>query len=198
MQGENIVAVYARIKFSRVLYQALLTLLQRREDQQPVIADCQRLLATALDMLFIMKKTVELGVQPDSNSENSQILGFEPLINQRLLPPTFPRYTKIKPRNEALDYFEDMVERFKIVTKVQSIASLHQALDFFIEFSKSSPCILSRSALQLLYLGNHSVNYGSNPAVLKEILKDSAKTFISPPALMSKTILSNQQVRKQE
>lgn len=88
-----------------------------------------------------------------------------------------------------------MIERFKTVCKIQSVTSLHLALDFFIEFSRSSPCILSRSALQLLYLGSHSAIYGSNPVVLKDILKESAKNFISPPALTSKTLLSNQQAR---
>lgn len=60
--------------------------------------------------------------------EQSQVLGFEPLINQRLLPPTFPRYTKIKPIKEALLYFEDMIERLKTVCKIQGITSFHQAL----------------------------------------------------------------------
>jgi hypothetical protein len=69
----------------------------------------------------------------DLSGENELIPGFEPLINQRLLPPTFPRYTKIKPRAEALVYFSDMVDRFKTITKILSITSLHQVLvsDFF-------------------------------------------------------------------
>lgn len=142
---ELVAGLFGRIKFVRVLYQALLMLLQRKEDQQAIIADSQRLLQAALDMLFVMKRTVELGSQAhrDRKSfiffcalpnyikfavEHLQMLGFEPLVNQRLLPPTFPRYTKIKPRKEALIYFENMVERFKIVTKIQTITSLHQAL----------------------------------------------------------------------
>jgi hypothetical protein len=64
----------------------------------------------------------------DLSGENELIPGFEPLINQRLLPPTFPRYTKIKPRAEALVYFSDMVDRFKTITKILSITSLHQVL----------------------------------------------------------------------
>jgi hypothetical protein len=102
----------------------------RREDQASITTDCQRLLTTASDMLSIMKDTVDLGIQ---EGENELIPGFEPLINQRLLPPTFPRYTKIKPRAEALVYFSDMVDRFKTITKILSITSLHQVLvsDFF-------------------------------------------------------------------
>jgi len=53
---------------------------------------------------------------------------FEPSINQRLLPPTFPRYTKIKKRVEAIEHFIEMMDRFKIVCKAQGITSFHQAV----------------------------------------------------------------------
>jgi len=39
------------------------------------------------------------------------MMGFEPLINQRLLPPTFPRYTTIRSRDETVDYFASLVQR---------------------------------------------------------------------------------------
>ncbi|KAJ8981491.1 hypothetical protein NQ317_007017 [Molorchus minor] len=178
-------AIFARIKFIRVFLQVLISF--RKEDQQPSMPDCQRLLATSVEMLYLVQDTVHLGIKSD-DPNNEHILGFEPSINQRLLPPTFPRYTKIKSRSEALIYFIEMVERFKIVCKIQTIVSLHQALDFFIEFSKSSPCILSRSALQLLYPG-------TNPSNLKDILRDAVKSFICPPALLSKTLLNNQQAK---
>ncbi|XP_022908455.1 N-alpha-acetyltransferase 35, NatC auxiliary subunit [Onthophagus taurus] len=187
---EGLVALFTRIKFMRVLYQVLIMLIQRKDDS-PMIIDCHRLLAAASDMLFVMKKTVELGIQPPD--ENSHMMGFQPFINQRLLPPTFPRYTKIKPRKEAMVYFEIMIERFKNLTKIQSINSLHQALDFFIEFSKVAPCILSRSALQLLYVPNNTILTTANYMALKDILRDAAKQFISPPALVSKAILHNNQ-----
>jgi hypothetical protein len=32
--------------------------------------------------------------------------GFEPLANQRLLPPTFPRVTEIRERSSALRYIQ--------------------------------------------------------------------------------------------
>ncbi|XP_018578871.1 N-alpha-acetyltransferase 35, NatC auxiliary subunit [Anoplophora glabripennis] len=177
-------AVFARIKFIRVFLQVLISF--RKEDQLPCIPECQRLLTTSNDMLYIVQDTVYLGIK--NNDDNEHIVGFEPSINQRLLPPTFPRYTKIKSRSEAVIYFIEMVERFKIVCKIQSIISLHHALDFFIEFSKSSPCILSRSALQLLYTG-------TSPNNLKDILREAVKSFICPPALLSKTLLGNPQAK---
>lgn len=66
VEGELIVAVYARIKFVRVLYQALLMLLQRKDE--PTF-DCQRFLSTALELLFLMQKTVYLGVQFENDGE---------------------------------------------------------------------------------------------------------------------------------
>lgn len=66
------VALYSRIKFVRVLYQVLTMLIQRKEDM-PVIVDCHRLLAAASDMLFIMKKTVNLGIQPNPGKILSQL-----------------------------------------------------------------------------------------------------------------------------
>lgn len=187
-------ALLARLTFVRVFYQVLITLVQRKEEKQTMTFDCNRLLITALEQLAIMRETTQFGLQAES--ETSQIMGFEPLINQRLLPPTFPRYTKIKPRDEALIYFEEMIERFQVLTKIQSVTSMHQALDFFIDFSKGSPCILSRSALQLLYIGSNNILLMSNPSILKDILKESAKTFISPPSLTARAILfTNQQAK---
>lgn len=55
-------------------------------------------------------------------------MGFDPMINQRLLPPTFPRYTKIKPRIEALEYIDELINRFKTVTKITCYTSFHAAL----------------------------------------------------------------------
>lgn len=78
VEGELIVAVYARIKFVRVLYQALLILLQRKDE--PTF-DCQRLLSTALELLFLMQKTVYLGVQPEKDGECTyKILLFKNIV----------------------------------------------------------------------------------------------------------------------
>ena len=55
-------------------------------------------------------------------------MGFEPLINQRLLPPTFPRYTKIKQRTETMEYLQGLVERLRTVCSVMEMTALHQLM----------------------------------------------------------------------
>lgn len=79
-------------------------------------------------------------------------MGFDPMVNQRLLPPTFPRYTKIKPRIEALEYMKDLLNRFKIVTKIISYSSFHAALvSFQLQMSQFSSLI--RLFVTGLFLG---------------------------------------------
>lgn len=142
--------LHHRIKFVRLVFQVLISI--RQNERTVIVYDVPRLLNTSMELLTVIQETVAIGDVCKSGDE-PKFLGFEPSINQRLLPPTFPRYTKIKSRLEAYAYFVEMIERFKSVHKVASINSLHQALDYFIEFSKSSPCILSRSALYLQYPG---------------------------------------------
>lgn len=50
------------------------------------------------------------------------------MVNQRLLPPTFPRFTKIKERTEALNFFEGLIPRIKLACKVVNCTNYHSAL----------------------------------------------------------------------
>lgn len=112
------------------------------------------------------------------------------MVNQRMLPPTFPRYTKIKDRNETYGYLEELSHNLKHACKVISCTNYQMALNFFIEFSKKSgSCLLSRSVLQVLYLPVPNKVFGITN--LSDVLKDSVKAFIAPPALMPKNLLYN-------
>jgi len=126
--------------------------------------------------------------------EDGRVRGFEPLANQRLLPPTFPRYTEIVSREEAVKYMEQLVARLNTVTTVSTIPSFHTTLDFFQSFSATSPCVLSRSVLQLLYTPLHTpptrqptVSAAAGPPLppgFSELLRDSCKSFMAPPCLL--------------
>lgn len=56
------------------------------------------------------------------------MMGFEPLVNQRLLPPTFPRYAKIIKREDMVAYFSKLLERIKAVCDVINTTNLHGIL----------------------------------------------------------------------
>ncbi|XP_045447670.1 N-alpha-acetyltransferase 35, NatC auxiliary subunit [Melitaea cinxia] len=195
-EAELWAALAARIRFTRMFYQALL-LITKRDSQSG--ADCVALLNGCSEMMKVIIKTAGKGSQPLENSDSPNPMGFEPMINQRLLPPTFPRYTRIKPRAEALQYFDELVTRLRHAWKITSCTNFHTALDFFMEFSRQRACILSRSALQLLYLSpspattasmvqnNINTPQGQRPQhAFIEILRESIKSFVNPPALNMK------------
>ncbi|KAK2171644.1 hypothetical protein NP493_1045g00034 [Ridgeia piscesae] len=183
-------AEYSRIKFSRLF----LVTLQAFCREKFVVADVQKYLGQLSELLPTMRETISLGTQPElteeSNCDYPTIMGFEPLLNQRLLPPTFPRYTKIRGRDDTLAYLEGLVSRLQTVCAVTELSGLHATLDFFLEFSKSSPCVLSRSLLQLVYLPQNRRVFGS-PMIQVDVLKDTLRSFISPPALMAKSAIGN-------
>lgn len=116
------------------------------------------------------------------------------MVNQRLLPPTFPRYTKIKDRLSSLTYLEELTHNLKMACKIIYCVNYHSAMNFFMEFSKKSgQCLLSRSVLQILYLPCPNKVFGTTD--LTEVLKESVKSFIAPPVLLPKNpLMLNPQV----
>ncbi len=155
-----------------------------------------------------MEQTVHLGVTPAKAGDNQ--MGFDRLANQRLLPPTFPRYTEIKSRSEMATYFRRLVEMLVAATAVQNVTNLHAALEFFAEFSSNNPCVLSRSALQIMYapfsaavIANKGLGFmeqqqqqhgkaapspHGRAAPFVDILRDTCRSFVAPPGLTSKSV----------
>ncbi|XP_042909668.1 N-alpha-acetyltransferase 35, NatC auxiliary subunit isoform X2 [Parasteatoda tepidariorum] len=195
IQHEDAVALCSRIKFCRLFYQALMTF-QKKKCQ--AVEECDRFLIQCLELIPVIEKTIHLGISPDPKAESSNradyptILGFEPLVNQRLLPPTFPRYTKIKTRKESMNYLLYLVTRLRTICNITECITFHSALDFMNEFSKTSPCVLSRSVLQLLYL-NHSKCSVPGKVLgtmhIVDVLRDAIRSFIKPPILMPRSPL---------
>lgn len=54
----------------------------------------------------------------DLPDESPNSMGFSLMVNQRMLPPTFPRYTKIKDRLPSMDFLEELVQRTKVACKI--------------------------------------------------------------------------------
>jgi hypothetical protein len=120
------------------------------------------------------------------------MVGFELLVNQRLLPPTFPRSTKIKSTDEAFIFLDGLLSRIKTVLKVTSIQNFHSIVDFFHTFSEARPCVLSRSLLQLLYGPLRFKKPGLDD--MMDAMKESVRGFIAPPVLASKFKGKNREV----
>ena len=202
-QHEEAGALFSRLRFLRLLYLGLGCLF--RLD----IQEGHKYLSAAKEQIQNIKNTVCLGTKPP---KGKNLIGFEPYANQRLLPPTFPRYTEIKERLSAFDYLQSLVERLLYVASniVSHSQSFHTALEYFVELSTFTPCVLSRSTAQILYQPLHIFHTSGNTALssnirmatstsgggglsmpfvsFQEQLKDACKAFLAPPVLtMCKT-----------
>jgi len=61
------------------------------------------------------------------------MMGFERLINQRLLPPTFPRYTAIRSRHDTMQYFTALVQRLAQFAVIPTLSdNLHALIVSFL------------------------------------------------------------------
>lgn len=131
--SEEIQAVTCRLKFLRFLLQSLISLwpVKHVSPNETEIAEIVRLLNGANELIPTIKKTIEKGTQPELNGDSPNIMGFSALVNQRLLPPTFPRYTKIKDRLSSIIFLEDLVQRLKLACKVINCSTYHSALVSF-------------------------------------------------------------------
>jgi len=80
-------------------------------------------------------------------------LGFEPLFNQHLLPPTFQREHKLLPSDdEVRDFWSVNLAELKQLTKMSHLRSFHQFIQFFRDLSNQKPSLLTRSIAFGLYL----------------------------------------------
>lgn len=208
------IALLHRIKFCRNLFQTLNILRKETQiktnrkpnlnNEKQLTQDIEKHLNQCNEAIKVCKQTINFGVKPDPNAVSSHradyptILGFEPLVNQRLLPPTFPRYTKMKNRTEAYIYLEELVSRLTRVVKIYDCCSYESALQFFNDFSQEMPssCVVSRSILQVIYLPQPCLVFGTTH--LSQVVRESCKQFIRPPSLHVKTALINANTNAKE
>ncbi|XP_023599312.1 N-alpha-acetyltransferase 35, NatC auxiliary subunit isoform X6 [Myotis lucifugus] len=148
LEHQQCLAVFSRMKFTRVLLTVLIAFTKK---ETSAVAEAQKLMVQAADLLSAIHNSLHHGIQAQNDTTKGDhpiMMGFEPLVNQRLLPPTFPRYAKIIKKEEMVNYFARLIDRIKTVCEVVNLTNLHCILDFFCEFSEQSPCVLSRSLLQ--------------------------------------------------
>nr|KAG5696325.1 hypothetical protein BaRGS_027935 [Batillaria attramentaria] len=123
------VALHTRVRFYRHFYALLLVFSKDRTEGLP---QAQKLITQLQELVPLMHSSVALGIQPPgkevSKNDYPTIMGFEPLINQRLLPPTFPRYTVIRDRADSMNYITTLLQRLLTVTMITELGSLHATM----------------------------------------------------------------------
>nr|XP_002740693.2 PREDICTED: N-alpha-acetyltransferase 35, NatC auxiliary subunit-like [Saccoglossus kowalevskii] len=182
LQHQQFIAVQSRIKFCRMFYGALMAFNKKEVRQGSV--EARRCVQQGDHLLAGIQSSIKYGIQSPTDAsvnDHSVIMGFEPLVNQRLLPPTFPRYCKIVSREEAVQYLSKLMSRLNRIFDIVECTNLHVAFDFFIEFSKQSPCVLSRSLLQMIFLPQNKKIFGSE--LIQDFIREGIRMFLCPPVL---------------
>uniref|UniRef100_A0A8C8JRG4 N-alpha-acetyltransferase 35, NatC auxiliary subunit n=1 Tax=Oncorhynchus tshawytscha TaxID=74940 RepID=A0A8C8JRG4_ONCTS len=176
LEHQQCLALFSRIKFTRLLLTAVIAFTKKETSS---VSEAQKLMQQAADLLPALRSSIEHGIQSQNDTTKGDhpiMMGFEPLVNQRLLPPTFPRYAKIIKREEMINYFSKLIDRIKTVCEVINTTNLHGILDFFCEFSEQSPCVLSRSLLQTTFLIDNKKVFGTQP--MQDMIKDALRYFV--------------------
>ena len=189
---EMLKGIKLRLKIWRAVYCALIIL------EKPDISEkgkAMEWLNVAAKAIPDITQTIDLGEKMNSLGENGEtgMIGFDSLVNHRLLQPSFPRETSVFARKKAFEYMGILINNLLTVVGVLECTNYHALLDFVSEFSRKNPCVLSRSVLQLLVYHNGRV-FGR--VQLPEMLKETIKYFNSTPVLADMSPLSNSQEAK--
>lgn len=187
----HIEALLARLRFTKNFYSCFLALdknVMCRLDSQDeaeitkatqaintIINSCDKQLTVCQESMAKWKSTLDLGLKPVKPTTSVSItnttecqppllmMGFEPLLNHKLLPPCYPRSPKIISRPETIDYLSDLITKLRQCISISSIFSQksyrksQMQIENFSRYFKPSSCVVSRSFIQTLYIPLRSV-----------------------------------------
>lgn len=148
---------------------------------------CDQHLEKCLRYLDKWNETIDLGIKPGPmNDENSSdwnyptIMGFEPLLNLKLVPANYPRCPSLRSRPSSLVYLRDLITRMRECISIsgnfyqKSLVKSLNLIESFSKYSRPNSCVISRSFLQALYLP------GLSAKLLKRDLVQSMLEYCEP------------------
>lgn len=183
-ETEAIKAILTRIRFIRNLF-GLMAILRKRPVSviQPILAH----LTQCLSLLPDIKTSYPLGEKLDPHDPLK--LGFHPLINHNLLPPSY-RHCTIMPREEALTSLQTTLSQIEVVLGYGKLDSLRSLKEIAREFCSQDlvPNVLARSVMVLVCMQSDRTKiFGS--LSLEDMLKKDAQEFSNPPSLNPRSAL---------
>uniref|UniRef100_A0A158Q7H7 Protein MAK10 homolog n=1 Tax=Elaeophora elaphi TaxID=1147741 RepID=A0A158Q7H7_9BILA len=190
-------AVLHRIQFVRLILLSLSLLVQSPTNSytrsnshsyfRPNLEECALHLNIVCLLLDKMESTMSLGLQPPGKDDENYawLPAFEPDINRRQLPPTFPRNTKMINRVETMRYLKKICSKISSITTElpAKISNIEDIIDYLRTFSLADSCVLSRSLLQMVLFPSDDNILGR--IQLSTVIVDSIRLFAAPPVLDS-------------
>ena len=71
------------------------------------------------------------------------------MINQRLLPPTFPRLIRVHSYESTMSELKTVFQQLSVALKVIGIGHFNELFDFCLSFSVQNQSVLLRSIVQV-------------------------------------------------
>ena len=177
-ETECLRAIVTRIRFIRNLF-GLMSVLRKRPVGviQPVLDH----LTQCLSLLEDIMTSCPLGEKLDPHDPLK--LGFHPLINHNLLPPSY-RQCEIVPRQEALSSLQTVLQQVEAVLRFGKLESFKALKAMSKEFCSREPApnVLARSVMVLVCIQSDRTKIFGSPS-LEEMLKRDARDFSNPPSL---------------
>ncbi|XP_043223591.1 N-alpha-acetyltransferase 35, NatC auxiliary subunit-like [Amphibalanus amphitrite] len=196
-ETEELVAVQARLKFFRCLFQAVLAF-SKKENQG--LEEAWKALTSAKELLPVLKNTCPMGasyeqVEQAAKGGHLVTMGFDPLLNQRQLPPAFPRYPRLRALPATMDELTALLDRLLRLRTVLECKHLHALMDYMQAFSATKPCVFSRTVLFVIAEPLHGLSSRPSPAGAQTLLQ-AARAFIAPPSLAPRSpVLGNEKAK---
>jgi len=170
--------LHLRIRFVKNLFAFVIAM--GKNNLQGIESGLNKLSLSA-SLMGEMRETIHVGLP--LNSEDPLLLGFHPVINQHLLPPSYKPYG-ILSREVSFGILQEVLLQIKTIVgfgKVDSFRELFHSIKMFCLGSKC-PSVLVRSLLVLVSIqGDRKKLFGSRTLV--ELIREDIKTFVLPPSL---------------
>ena len=179
-------ALLIRLKFTRSLLAFVVAI---GKNTSKGVEDGLLKLSQCTQLLEKIKETHGLGAQLDPKSPIT--LGFHPVINQHLLPPSYKPYG-ILPRLESLDLLNTIIVQIQTILgfgKIDSFRGLYLSIKEFC-CMKECPNVLVRSLIILICLQGDRKQLFGTPSI-EDLVRDDARHMTSPPSLNPRSPLSS-------
>lgn len=145
-----------------------------------------------LSSKFLETSLNETAPRPDGvdrDGDFSWLVAFEPELNRRYLPSTFPRKIEILPREKALPHLHRISCKIHYMASQvrNNLADSTSLVEFMKWFSYDDSCVLTRSILQMVVYPLDDNVLGTQPTAL--LVERSLKNTVLPLALIPNTPL---------
>lgn len=153
------------------------------QDFSPRFHEADKVINRLLIVVKAMFDTVSLGTQAPNGIDGNfgWLLGIEPDLNYKTMPPSFPRKVKIPNRKEAYDFLFEMVKRLvEIICDAPTTATnMHQMFEKAHDFSFRS-CLLTRAILQLVMFPVDEHLYGNPELTMSHVIEATIRDKYAP------------------